>query len=83
MGVDAQAGLGSPSNPEALLIRSLPHELVMDGMARAGSKHFSVNISRLGQKGKIVFLSQNSGKRNTDYPVMVNILVALIIFPVP
>ena len=38
-GVDAQAGLGSPSSPEALLIRSLPHDLVMGRMARAGSQH--------------------------------------------
>ena len=38
-GVDARAGLGSPSSPEALLIRSLPHDLVMGRMARAGSQH--------------------------------------------
>ena len=38
LGVDARAGLGSPSSPEALLIRSLPHDLVMGRMiARAGS----------------------------------------------
>ena len=38
-GVDARAGLGDPLSPEALLIRSLPHDLVMGRMARAGSQH--------------------------------------------
>ena len=38
-GVDAPAGLGSPSSPEALLNSSLPHDLVMGGMAHAGSRH--------------------------------------------
>ena len=33
-GVDARAGLGDPLSPEALLIRSLPHDLVMGGMPR-------------------------------------------------
>ena len=32
-GVDAQAGLGSPSSPEALLNSSLPHDLVMGGIS--------------------------------------------------
>ena len=39
LGVDARAGLGSPLSPEALLNSSLPHDLVMGGMARAGSRH--------------------------------------------
>ena len=38
-GVDARAGLGSPSSPEALLNSSLPHDLVMGGISRAGSQH--------------------------------------------
>ena len=33
-GVDTQAGPGGPSSPEALLIRTLPHDLVMGGMAQ-------------------------------------------------
>ena len=33
-GVDARAGPGGPSSPEALLIRTLPHDLVMGGMAQ-------------------------------------------------
>ena len=37
LGVDARAGLGSPSSPEVLLIRSLPHDLVMGEISRAGS----------------------------------------------
>ena len=38
-GVDARVGLGSPSSPEALLNSSLPHDLVLGGMACAGSRH--------------------------------------------
>ena len=38
LGVDARAGPGGPSSPEAVLIGSLPHDLVMGGMARAGSR---------------------------------------------
>ena len=38
-GVDARAGLGGPSSPEALLIRSLPHDLVMGKLSQAGSRH--------------------------------------------
>ena len=54
-GVDARAGPGGPLSPEALLTRTLPHDLVMGGMAqgvprvlhdlvmggisRAGSRH--------------------------------------------
>ena len=38
-GVDAQAGLGSPSSPEALLNSSLPHDLVTGGISRGGSRH--------------------------------------------
>ena len=36
-GVDAPAGLCSPSTPEALLNSSLPHDFVMGGISRAGS----------------------------------------------
>ena len=36
-GVDARAGLGDPLSPEALLIRSLPHDLVMGEISCAGS----------------------------------------------
>ena len=43
-GVDAQAGLGSPSSPEALLNSSLPHDLVMGGMAHAGSRQSPVQV---------------------------------------
>ena len=38
-GVDARAGPGGLSSPEALLIRSLPHDVVMGGISRAGSQH--------------------------------------------
>ena len=34
LGVDARAGPGGPSSPEALLIRTLLHDLVMGRMAR-------------------------------------------------
>ena len=37
-GVDAQAGPGGLSSPEALLIKSLPHDLVMGGISCAGSR---------------------------------------------
>ena len=43
-GVDARAGLGSPSSPEALLNSSLPHDLVMGGMACAASRHYSSTV---------------------------------------
>ena len=43
-GVDAQAGLGSPSSPEALLNSSLPHDLVMGGISRGGSQYFLVQF---------------------------------------
>ena len=45
LGVDAQAGLGSPLSPEALLNSSLPHDLVMGGMARAGSRQSTLVIT--------------------------------------
>ena len=35
-GVDARAGLGRPSSPEALLNSSLPHDLAMGGISRDG-----------------------------------------------
>ena len=38
-GVDAQAGPGGLLSPEALLIRSLPHDLVMGGISCFGSWH--------------------------------------------
>ena len=38
-GVDAPAGLGSLSSPETLLIRSLPHDLVVVGISHGGSQH--------------------------------------------
>ena len=34
LGVDVRAGPRRPSSPEALLIRTLPHDLVMGGMAQ-------------------------------------------------
>ena len=37
LGVDAQAGPGDLSSPEALLIRSLPYDLVMGEISHAGS----------------------------------------------
>ena len=33
-GVDARAGPGGPLSPEALLVRTLPHDLVMGRMAQ-------------------------------------------------
>ena len=41
-GVDARAGLGSPLSLEALLNSSLPHDLVLGGMAHAGSRQASI-----------------------------------------
>ena len=41
LGVDARAGLGSPSSPEVLLNSSLPHDLVMGGISCAGSWHLA------------------------------------------
>ena len=38
-GVDARAGPGGLLSPEALLIRSLPHDLVMGGISHAGTRH--------------------------------------------
>ena len=46
-GVDARAGLGSPSSPEALLNSSLPHDLVMGGISHAGSWQSLVIKSKL------------------------------------
>ena len=43
-GVDAKAGLGRPSSPKALLNSSLPHDLVMGGMACAASRHYSSTV---------------------------------------
>lgn len=37
-------------------------------------------MSKLGEKGKIIFLPKNSGKITTVYLVKINILVPLIIF---
>ena len=42
-GVDAQAGPGAPLSPEALLIRALPHDLVMGGISHTGSQHYHTN----------------------------------------
>ena len=39
LGVDARAGPGGLSSPEALLIRPLPHDLVMGEISHAGSQH--------------------------------------------
>ena len=40
LGVDAQAGPGDLSSPEALLIRSHPHDLVMGEVSHAGFQQF-------------------------------------------
>ena len=42
LGVNAQAGLGSPSSPEALL-NSSPHDVVMGGISHAGSWQLGSN----------------------------------------
>ena len=39
-GVDARAGPGGLSSPEALLVRSPSYDLVMGGISRAGSWQF-------------------------------------------
>ena len=44
-GVDAQAGPGGPWSPEALLIRTLPNDLVMGGISHAGSWHLPASES--------------------------------------
>ena len=38
-GVDILKSLESPLSPEALLNSSLPHDLVMSGISRGGSRH--------------------------------------------
>ena len=54
LGVDAQAGPGGPLSPEALLIRTLPHDLVMGRMAQGVTRvlHDLVmgGISRAGSR---------------------------------
>ena len=40
LGIDARESLGSPSSPEALPNSSLPRDLVMGGLSRAGSQHY-------------------------------------------
>ena len=40
-------GPGSPSSPEALLVRSPSHDLVMGGISRAGSWQVGIFISIL------------------------------------
>ena len=40
-GVDARESLECPLSPEALLNSSLPHELVMGGISRGGSRQIS------------------------------------------
>ena len=47
-GIDARAGLGSPSSPEALLNSSLPHDLVMGGISCGGSRQGSSPGEGLG-----------------------------------
>ena len=44
LGVGAQESLGSPLSSEALLNSSLPHDLVMGGMACAASRHYSSTV---------------------------------------
>ena len=46
-GVDTRAGPVGPTSPEALLIRTLPHDLVMGGISRAGSWQVWVLIPRI------------------------------------
>ena len=38
-------GPGSPSSPEALLVRSPSHDFVMGGISRAGSRDVSPQLS--------------------------------------
>ena len=38
LGVDARVGPGGLSSPEALLIRTFPHDLVMGGMAQGAPR---------------------------------------------
>ena len=69
LGVDARADPGGPSSPEALLIRTLPHDLVMGrmaqgfprvlhelamgGISRAGSRQSLTGLSRMLRKQKL------------------------------
>ena len=61
LGVDARAGPGGPSNIEALLIRFLPYDLVMGGMAQGVSQvlHDLVmgRISRAGSRQSLIPLT--------------------------
>ena len=54
-GVDARAGLGSPSSPEALLNSSLPHDLVMGGISHAGSRQVTPVSPLILDSRKVVF----------------------------
>ena len=49
LGIDARESLGSPLSSEALLNSSLPHDLVMGGISRGGSRHIcSLTKNQLG-----------------------------------
>ena len=44
-GVDARAGPGGLSSPEALLIRTVLHDLVMGGLSCAGSQQSCMDVT--------------------------------------
>ena len=58
LGVDARADPGGPSSPEALLIRTLPHDLVMGGLSRAGSQHYITHFIKWSKQLKLNYASK-------------------------
>ena len=74
MGIDAQADPGGPSSPEALLIRTLLHDLVMGrmaqgvprvlhdlvmgGLSRAGSQHYITHFIKWSKQLKLNYASK-------------------------
>ena len=55
-GVDVRESLGSPLSSEALLNSSLPHDPVMGGISRGGSRQVAISFSIL--QGEYNLLSQ-------------------------
>ena len=56
LGVDARAGLGSPSSPEVLLNSSLPHDLVMGGAGVQSQWIQGDSKGRRCRRGKNLFI---------------------------
>ena len=74
LGIDAQADPGGPSSPEALLIRTLLHDLVMGRMAQGVPRvlHDLVmgGLSRAGSRH--IIISGNSLQEYEDFSISTN-----------